>query len=357
MSKKNTEKFLGLIIPLLLTLIFLYLAFRNVNLGKAFSLIGNVKIGWLAVFIFVFLFSHFVRALRWKYIISSVKKDVSLLHLWGATMIGYGVNAVVPRLGEVYRALFIGHWEKISRTSMFGTVVVERIIDILALAFSVLISVLIYSGNLYAEISWLKSSLEIGFVLISLGIVLILFTIVFKEKFYSVILKLTGFVSKTWAEKLGEIFRMLVEGFGSLKGGKNIVMTILLSVLIMLLYGLNSYISFLMLGMENIRQVTFGTAWILMTISAFGVVIPTPSGIGSYHWIAITTLTTLFGFGREISTAFAIVTHAVSYFIFILSPFVFIYIVNKKRRFEGEEKLNFFSVLKQVKKNGENPIV
>jgi uncharacterized protein (TIRG00374 family) len=350
---EKLKKISGLLIPLLLTLIFLYLAFRNVNLKDAFILVGNVKVGWLLVFIVIFLFSHFVRAIRWKYIISSVKDDVKVLHLFGATMIGYGVNAVVPRLGEVYRAMFMGRWEKISRTSMFGTVIVERIIDILALAFSVLVSVLIYSGNLYSKVSWLKSTLEIVFVAISLGIILILLTIIFKEKFYSVILKITSVFSETLAEKLGEIFSMLVEGFGSLKGKKNVIMTILLSIVIMLLYGLNSYISFLMMGMDQMQKVTFGMAWILMTISAFGVVIPTPSGIGSYHWITITTLVAVFGFDKEISSAFAIVTHAVSYIIFILSPFVFVYLVNLKRKGEGEEKLNFFTVLKQVKYENE----
>ncbi len=348
-SKGKIEKITGLVLPLGLTLLFLYLAFRNVNLKEAFLLIGNVRLGWLVVFVLIFFFSHFVRAIRWKYIIASVKSDANVLHLFGATMIGYGVNAVVPRLGEVYRALFLGRWEKISRTSIFGTVIVERIIDILALSFSVLVSVLIYSGDLYSQVPWLKSSLQIIFGVISIGIILILLTIIFKEKFYSVILNITNLVSKPLADKLAEIFEMLVEGFGSLKGTKNVVMTILLTVAIMLLYGLNSYISFLMMGMAQMKNVTFATAWILMTISAFGVVIPTPSGIGSYHWITIATLTTLFGFNKEISTAFAIVTHAVSYIFFILSPLVFIYWVNRKRKMRGEEKLNFFSVLKQVK--------
>ncbi len=349
MIMEKIKKFSGLIIPVLLMLGFLYLAFRNVNLKEAFLLIGNVKLGWLLAFVALFVFSQLVRALRWKYILDSVKKDTKFLHLFGAMMIGYGVNAVVPRLGEVYRALFMGHWEKISRASIFGTVVVERIIDIIALALSVLVSVLIYSGDLYGQISWLKSTLEIGFVLILAGVLLIILTIVFREKFYSGILKLTGKISETLADKLGEIFQMLVEGFGSLRGGKNVTMTIILSVVIMLLYGLNSYVSFFMLGMNQLQKVTFGMAWILMTISAFGIVIPTPAGIGSYHWITITTLVTVFGFGKEISSAFAIVTHAVSYIIFILSPVIFIYFVNLKLKSEGRESMNFLSVLKQVK--------
>ena len=347
------KKIFGIVIPFALTILFLYYAFRNVNLAEAFKLIGQVNLGWLAVFIVIFMFSHFLRALRWKYIIASVKNDTKILHLFGATMIGYGVNAVVPRLGEIYRALFIGHWENISRTSMFGTVIVERVIDILVLALSVLISVLVYSGDLYTQVTWLKSSVEIIFVAISIGIVLIVLTIIFKESFYNGIVRFIGFFSRKAADYLGGIFRTLVEGFGSLRGAKNILMTIFLSAAIMLFYGINSYVSFLMLGMDALKHVTFGMAWILMTISAFGVVIPTPGGTGSYHLITISVLTGLFGFGKEISSAFAIVTHAVSYIIFILSPLIFIYIVNKKRSKRGEISTNFLSVLKQVEQEKE----
>jgi hypothetical protein len=58
--------------------------------------------------------------------IKPVKPDASTLNLFGALMIGYGINCVIPRLGELYRGLFLGNGKNISRTTMFGTVIVER---------------------------------------------------------------------------------------------------------------------------------------------------------------------------------------------------------------------------------------
>ena len=141
--------------------VFLYAAFYNVDFNKVFDIIANASVFWLIIFILVFFFSHYLRALRWKYILSSVKRNTSMFNLFGALMVGYGVNCVVPRLGEVSRAVVFGRAEKLSRSSMFGTVIVERVIDILFLGLAVFVSVIIWTESLYDKFPWLKSALTI----------------------------------------------------------------------------------------------------------------------------------------------------------------------------------------------------
>lgn len=80
--------------------VFLYFAFRNVDLKEAINLISHVSPPHLIIFFILFFLSHYLRAVRWKIMASSVKKDISVINSLGATMIGYGVNCVVPRLGE-----------------------------------------------------------------------------------------------------------------------------------------------------------------------------------------------------------------------------------------------------------------
>lgn len=282
---------------------------------------------------------------------SSVKKDISVLNSFGATMIGYGVNCVVPRLGEIYRGLFLARWEGISRTSMLGTIVVERIIDLLSLGVAILISVMIYSGDLYKDVDWLKSALTLGMIAIFSLIILIYFIVRFKAKFYNAIVKFIGKFSTSLGEKSADVFHTLTEGFASLRTWKSYVLTFVLTVLIMLAYGFNSYIGFYLLRMEEIQTVTFGMAWILMTISAFGIIIPTPGGTGSYHAINILVLTTLFGFGQEISAAYAILTHIISYVLFILSTVFFTYFINKRQVKKGGKKEDFLSVFKNPRES------
>jgi len=85
-----------------------------------------------------------------------------------------------------------------------------------------------------------------------------------------------------------------------------------------------------MLDMQSMYNVTFAMGWILMSISAIGVVIPTPGATGSYHALAMSTLVLLFGFGENISAAFAFLTHIISYFLFVATALLMYFLLNKQ---------------------------
>jgi uncharacterized membrane protein YbhN (UPF0104 family) len=142
------------------------------------------------------------------------------------------------------------------------------------------------------------------------------------------------------------LFDTLISGLSSVKGYKNILMISLWSVAILLLYALNSYVGFYIFGMESSGRVTFAMAWIVMTISSFSAMIPTPGGTGPYHLISIFVLTQLFKFGYEVSAAYALLTHFISYSLFVLSTVIIIYFVNRSRMKKGLNKESFLSVFK-----------
>ena len=314
-----------------LAVIFLYIAFYNVNLGEVIDLVSHASIFWIIIFTCSVFLGHIIRAVRWKVILNTIKPDASLKHLFGALMIGYGVNCVTPKLGEITRAVFLGKWENLSRSSMLGTVIVERVIDVLSLGFAVLISAFIWRESLYQILPWLESTLYLG-GLMMLGIVITIYmTIKFKGKFFGVIIKLFSKISEKWANKLGHIFEMLTEGFASLKGARNYLLTFALTLVLLMIYAFSSYLGFFTLNMNEIKYVNFEMGWVLMSIAAIGVIIPTPGATGSYHAIAISTLVLLFGFGETISAAYAFLTHIISYFIFIFTALFIFFVFNKKQ--------------------------
>jgi len=327
------------VLSFLLAAVFLYIAFQGVDLAKVFHTISQASIFWIVVLVISMIFSHYLRAVRWKIILSSVKKDTSIINLFGALMVGYGVSCVIPRLGEVSRAVVLGRWEKLSRSSMFGTVILERIIDVIFLGLTIIVSVIIWSKSLYDIFPWLKSTIYITILLIAAIIISIYFLIRFKERFYTMIIRIVGKFSGKSAQKLAYIFDMLTQGFASLKGPKNYFYTILLSAVIMIIYALNAYIGFYTLGMQNVQHVSYEMGWVLMSISAIGVVIPTPGAIGSYEALTKAALVMLFGFGESISLAYAVLTHALSYFLFIFSALIAFFVLNKQR-------MNLFKVVK-----------
>ena len=327
------------VLSFLLAAVFLYIAFKGVDLDKVFHTISQASIFWIVILVVSMLFSHYLRALRWKIILSSVKKDTSIIKLFGALMVGYGVSCVIPRMGEVSRAVVLGKWEKLSRSSMFGTVILERIIDVIFLGLTIIVSVIIWSRSLYDIFPWLKSAIYITVLLIAILIAFLYLLVRFKERFYGLIIKIIGRFSAKGAHKAAYVFDMLTQGFASLKGARNYFYTIVLSALIMIVYALNAYIGFFTLGMENIQHVSYEMGWVLMSISAIGVVIPTPGAIGSYEALTKAALVLLFGFGDSISLAYAVLTHALSYFLFIFTALISFFILNKQHE-------NLFKVVK-----------
>jgi len=326
MSKRS----LSYLFSFLLSIIFLYIAFHNVNFGDVLEVVSGASIFWIIILIVALLLSHYLRAYRWKIILRSVKPDISMNNLFGSLMVGYAVNCVVPRLGEVARAVLIGKWENLSRSSMFGAIILERIIDVLFLCLSIFISALIWSEDLYFRLPWLKTSLYISLFGIAALVIFLFLVIRYKENFYGVLVKMMGKMSEKFAHKTAHIFEMLIEGFKSLKGTRNYILTFFLSIVIMLLYAYSSYIGFFTLGMNTIKPVSYQMAWVLMSISGIGVLIPTPNGTGSYHTLIKTALVMLFGFSEVISLSYAFLTHFISYVVFIFVGLISFLILNKQ---------------------------
>ena len=152
--------------------------------------------------------------------------------------------------------------------------------------------------------------------------------------------------SKNYANRLKNIINTLIYGLGCIKGKKNALLIILWSVVIMIVYAINAQIGFYILGMNFSGNVTFEMAWIVMTISSFSAMIPTPGGVGSYHAISILVLTQLFRFDKEFSAAYAILTNFISIAVFVVSTIVIVYYINHQRQKNGLSKETFLSVFK-----------
>ena len=118
MTSDNQKKFhlkgvLNFLLSIVLAVILLYVAFHDVDFNKILDMVSHASVFWIVVLSLTLLLSHFVRAVRWKIILNSVKSDTSVRNLFGSLMVGYAVNCVIPRLGEITRAVLIGRWENL----------------------------------------------------------------------------------------------------------------------------------------------------------------------------------------------------------------------------------------------------
>ncbi len=129
---KRWEFWLGVLVSLL----FLWLALRGLQLGDFWSALQTANYIWLIPGVGVYFLAVWVRAWRWHYLLSPIKK-ISTRSMFPITTIGYMGNNIYPaRAGEVLRAVILKRKEGVSVSASLATIVVERIFDgVVMLAF------------------------------------------------------------------------------------------------------------------------------------------------------------------------------------------------------------------------------
>lgn len=330
-KKQNLIKEIaGTGVSLVLSFIFLYVAFQGIDFGLFLQSFTKVSVFMVIIFACSILLSHWLRALRWKYLLKNVKPDVSVHHSFAALMVGYGLNNVVPRLGEITRALLLGQYEGISRVSVLGSIMLERLMDIICFGLSILIAGALYDGNIYVQFPWLKTTFIIGLGIFFVFSFIILFLFRHPALLESIVLKTVHRFSKRSSSFILTVLGKLTNGFSGLKDSAVLIKIVLLSAAIMLNYAFTSYLGFYMVGMEKVFTADFAAAWVVMSISAIGVMIPTPGGIGSYHTITKAVLVMLYGAGTYISVLYAFLTHAISYAASIILGLGYFFVFRKR---------------------------
>lgn len=307
--------------------LLLWLALRGVDLDTMTSTFLDADYRWLIPVIFVTLLSHWFRAVRWALFLDvtpatsgiASPKPVSRSNAFVSVMVGYMANYAGPRLGEVIRTANVARQEKRSFSTVLGTVVVERVVDMITFAICLITVPLIFTdqiGPLWVLLTdplqtWLSSASPALLVsIVIVGLIGLAIGVRFLVK------GLSG--SSSRVARLAERFR---EGLLSVTRTGRTVQVILLTGAIWVCYGFMAWLPFLMLG----QHVTYGigpiAAWGLMLIGAVGVIIPSPGGIGTYHFITIQALGLLFNMPQTEAASYALLTHTGQMLLYIAVGF------------------------------------
>lgn len=298
--------------------------FRGVSLLELRKELINIRYQYLILFILIIFLGTFLRALRWKYMLITFKNEIKIVNLLNATIFGYGVNVILPRAGEIARALYIGAKEGISRSSSLGTIIVERVIDLIFLLFSVLISIMAFGKKLEGEYPWIYQSFYWGILILILSFVLLYLVIKYQNEFLLTIEKFFKRYSFSFMNKASEITSKIIDGFGSIKTIRNYFFIFIFSLLLWFTYAFGSYIGLLMLRMDKIQNVNLFSGIMIMSITTFGIMIPIPGSTGSYHAFCKSVLTMILGFSVQISLVYATLTHLLNTIPFLVITIILI---------------------------------
>jgi len=145
LNKKNIIKTLKLIIPIAFGVFLIWLTYNKATPEERINVVKYIKGAnyfWVAVSVFLGFLSHLSRAIRWKYTLKPLGYTPSLANRFMAVMIAYFANLGIPRSGEFLRATTLTTYDDIPFEKGFGTIIAERIADLVMSVVIILIALL-----------------------------------------------------------------------------------------------------------------------------------------------------------------------------------------------------------------------
>ncbi|MDP4262070.1 MAG: lysylphosphatidylglycerol synthase transmembrane domain-containing protein [Bacteroidota bacterium] len=256
---------------------------------------------YLAIPVFTILFlSHYVRAMRWRLLISSLGYKPSRANTFFAVMIGYLVNQAVIRLGEVLKCTVLARYEKVPAEKLVGTIILERLVDAITLLIVFAITIILQPGLYQQFVDKVlndpgeaeSKKISGNFILLVItGIVVLLIAgwmIIKKKNFRDLLSGFKKTAKKVW------------EGISAVQHLKKKKLFILYTVLLWGLYLVAGYIGFF--ALRETRGYGIKEAFTVLSAGSIGMTI-TPGGIGGYAYFLEKTMM-IHGLSRGVASAF-----------------------------------------------------
>lgn len=322
-------------VPILLAGLLLWYVMKDVPLQEIGNQFRLANYGWLLVVGVLISLFYVLRAARWQLTLQAIGYYPSLFRATVALLAGSLASMIVPGAGELTRCGSLQRTDNIPIAPCMGSVVAERIIDLLMLIVVLLLTVTLEFKRAKMYLANLTLALP-GPLLTGVGLTLAVVAILIgwqmmksqKLRANPVMVKLTG----------------IVYGFGqgllSIRQLHNPGLFIVLTLVIQFLAWLTTYLLLLSTGITHSLPPTAALT-VLAVASLGGLAVPTQGGIGTYHFFVSRALV-LYGLSTTESVLIATFMHAVSFGInLILSSLSFLIVpalVQKHQQVESLEK-------------------
>jgi uncharacterized protein (TIRG00374 family) len=283
----NIKKVLKTILPLVLGGFLVWYSLSKISIDVLVDYFKEAKYSWIFLGLFFGILSHLSRAYRWKFMLEPLGFKPKFTNSVLAVLVGYLVNLALPRAGEVSRALALTNYEDVPFEKGFGTIVAERIADLIMMLIIIIITLFVQFDFIYELITKNFDPIKIGMGLIILITGFYIFTSFVKKATSGFLLKIKTFISG------------LIEGVTSIFKMKNKWAFIFHTVFIWAMY-----VAMFWATIPAIEGLNVPLGGILIGFIAGGFSIAaTNGGIGLYP-IAVAGALALFGIAEEPATAF-----------------------------------------------------
>lgn len=309
--KAKSFQILQYFIFLAIGLILLWLFFKDFNFIELKQLISEGDFSWFYLVMLVSLMVYVFRVLRWQMLIKAIGKEASFGNAFSALSIGYFVNFFFPRLGEVTRCLSIKKQHNISFMQLIGTVIIERVIDIVSLMIVLLLTLLLQFNQIvefvkenvfqpvYNEIivKIMNGNSKVLIVVLT-SIAILVFSFFYFRKY----------IREKSPKFILRFIQGLKEGLTSITMLKQKKLFILYTILIWVCYYLMTYFWFFIFKETSV--LTWGTCLTILSIGTIGRSIPIQGGgMGAYHFL-VGQVVLIYGVTGIVGKTLATLIHA-----------------------------------------------
>lgn len=335
----------GIVISVLKYLFFialgvalLFLAFRGLAFNELWEELKTANYWWFLVAIILAILSHIFRALRWNLLIEQMGYKTRTSTTFYSVMMGYLANLALPRLGEVTRCGFLSKKENIPFNALFGTVIAERVFDLVVLLFIIVMVVVTQIQIIGGFLNEILVKPFLGayygnfmvIIVVVLGLVLLTLLSLFIFRKLKPWLKTT-----TVYGKIESFIDGFMDGLKSIAKLKQKILFFLYTFAIWFFYLLMIVLPFY--AFTETSFLTFIDGITVLGIGSLGVVAPVPGGIGSYHFIITELLSQLYEVPVKAAAAYATANHAAQTIMIIvvgLISYILLILVKTKPRNE-----------------------
>ena len=280
------------IIPLAIGVFFIYLSYQNTtpeDRTNIFKYIKNADYRFVLLSAFFGVLSHISRAVRWQFLLAPLGYRPKTINSVLAVLIGYFSNLGIPRSGELLRATAMDRYENIPFQKGFGTVIAERVVDLVLLVGCIVLALALQYDLI---VDYLKIE-NMNFLQMGVGFVLVVIGLILFRKYFLL-------STHPLIEKIKQFFQGIWEGMLSIKLMENKGLFIAHTFFIWLMYVLMFWvIKFSIPETVNLGMNAMIPAFVVggLSISA------TNGGVGIYPY-SVSLVLIAFGISKESSLAF-----------------------------------------------------
>ena len=306
-NKKNTIRIaISLVVGILLLVALIWWT----GIDKIGAAIGSASPLWLAVSAVLVIPTYLLRAIRWKLLLTPVKKTIHVSNTFWSTAVGSMVNTIIPiRLGEFVRAYTLGEKEGTGFASSLSSIVVERTLDMIGLLSIGVVTMLLVSAQ--ADLSSLAVNIFIAVAVFIAAILAVIIVGIKKEDLIrSILTRTTSKIPlvKKYTTRITDFASSLIKGLKGLsQNPKMFIANMSLTWMLWLVSTSATYFTFVAFN----QPISFVAATLGGTLMALTHILPaTPGYVGTYETFWSIIFLSL-GVPENLLLATALISHLV----------------------------------------------